>query len=833
MGVERLGVLGKASRGLGKAMAATKAATGVSTSALLTTVYNTVTEAGFEAHDVNTMLRQQLAQQKGFSSFEDAPEDVQDVIRDQAAQGAARTFQWNTAALLVPNFLQTKWLFGSKAIEPDDIIFKVRRGEMAVDAARKNKLAYLSQFGHGLASEGLWEENIQTAVQQYEARRAKGLHENDAVIGPLAGAIRNGMSFAKSVLTLGYGAPDAGSEEDEAGSAIALGGLIGGGMSLYGQYIENLQLQAVQEGARTQWQKFQQVDRASGNLLIEDVRSPYKTFGTTTIKDENGKEVTSPNFINPQTGKREHDPRKWTKVMMNGASNQQLLAEAEAAFANGDPHWEELNRQMALMSHVYRLAASGLKREDVQDLIELDTEAILKDGEQFGLTEDVDKVKADLLKYLDIFFAEKKEALKGDTTSAEGRAFSIYRHRNLYYMAAKAEALSKLEGLRDNEGLAALIEDNNNTYNFFLDNMQEARKMFDERLMPIDLLGKRFNEILTELKKEGLDTDTKRKLSEELGIISYKLEELKDAFGTTFLDYGENAEHLGQPATVVADGFRTQEASQLLRRDTDSRVQRNKMRLGKEAHIKQDVETALDNFERQGDESSLDDLLAIVDQTGSISSEHKAAVIDAIAKLDDQAAEAEALALELEPLTNPEALDRMYMDGELSDAQKAFLEPYSADSIEGIEEAAQAAATRADELWKTKKEREDKADRLANIPFADLEDLKKMDWPSLVEAHVNDRFRAVENLIASFEENQEGFLRGAETAELFNQMALVNLVFKDRKDTPDALNKKVTTKAKKLMDKLSELLAKVQENKARRIVIQEAAELQKKDSLLK
>jgi len=44
--------------------------------------------------------------------------------------------------------------------------------------------------------------------------------------------------------------------------------------------------------------------------MITDVKTPYKVFGNTTIKDEEGKDVTVPLLVNPKTGQREHDPKK-------------------------------------------------------------------------------------------------------------------------------------------------------------------------------------------------------------------------------------------------------------------------------------------------------------------------------------------------------------------------------------------------------------------------------------------------------------------------------------------------------------------------------------------
>jgi hypothetical protein len=51
---------------------------------------------------------------------------------------------------------------------------------------------YLKKMGQSAAVEGLWEENIQMSIQQYEERKALGETDLDVVTGPLVNLINNG-----------------------------------------------------------------------------------------------------------------------------------------------------------------------------------------------------------------------------------------------------------------------------------------------------------------------------------------------------------------------------------------------------------------------------------------------------------------------------------------------------------------------------------------------------------------------------------------------------------------------------------------------------------------
>lgn len=83
---------------------------GVNTQLATSTLYNTISEAGFEAAEVNAVMREEFARQLGFNSYEEAQRnpEADAIIRDKAGAAAARTFAWNSFALTVPNFLQSK-----------------------------------------------------------------------------------------------------------------------------------------------------------------------------------------------------------------------------------------------------------------------------------------------------------------------------------------------------------------------------------------------------------------------------------------------------------------------------------------------------------------------------------------------------------------------------------------------------------------------------------------------------------------------------------------------------------------------------------------------------
>lgn len=164
--IGKLGKISTALRGMEKSKRALNFAkqlekvtdfTGVDSKLAVSTLYNTVSEAGFEAAEVNAVMREEFAKQMGFASYEEAQKDPEAdaIIRDKAGASAARTFAWNSAALLAPNFFQSKWLHGSPQSHSRELQLRLRRDPNLAKATTKSTADYLGGFAKGVASEGL------------------------------------------------------------------------------------------------------------------------------------------------------------------------------------------------------------------------------------------------------------------------------------------------------------------------------------------------------------------------------------------------------------------------------------------------------------------------------------------------------------------------------------------------------------------------------------------------------------------------------------------------------------------------------------------------------
>jgi len=245
--------IGLAGKGLQAVAKSAKVAKGLARGErVLTTVLNSTVEAGFEAKHANDEIRDQLARQRGYISYDLLPPDIQQEISVLAGQAAARTFWGNMIGLMLPNYLESGWarsIMGfdkagsnvrqairKKALSPDDIV----KAKSKWKAATK-----------GLVSEGLWEENFQEAVGQFEARLAEGKIEREDYAKELVRNLsNNAWGFARAVPNLPFApfgvdfgiAAKAGTEQDAGATAIALGAIIGSGMSTVSQAMDNARL---------------------------------------------------------------------------------------------------------------------------------------------------------------------------------------------------------------------------------------------------------------------------------------------------------------------------------------------------------------------------------------------------------------------------------------------------------------------------------------------------------------------------------------------------------------------------------------------------------------
>jgi hypothetical protein len=424
----------KAAKGITDTLSKAGKSLGINQTAALTGLYNTVSEAGVEARETQKLIEQELAMAKGYGDISEASAKEQEEIKLAAAERASQTFWWNTVALTAPNIFQSKLFFKGATDGLDDIRKSVRYGGKKLEDFKTGPMEYAKKVGQSAAIEGLWEENIQMSVQQYEKRKALGETDLDAVTGPLINLINNGWAFSKSVLSLGMFGTQAHTDEDEAAGAILLGALIGGGSALATTYSEAKRKQQLAKQEIDLWDKFKNLSNAAKDLAVENNKSFLKVFGSREEvgKDDAGNEVKVdvPVYVNPTTGKSEVDPQKLATILARSNTNALNVQESMSATAVGDNVWKEYADRDALFSYVNTLARAGaVSREDFVDLIKTDPVINGKLAEEFGIKNVIRDNEALAMQYYDTMQDVKKTyARPDDLSSPEDVGFA-----NTYY----------------------------------------------------------------------------------------------------------------------------------------------------------------------------------------------------------------------------------------------------------------------------------------------------------------------------------------------------------------------------------------------------------------
>jgi hypothetical protein len=197
LGLAKKGLIGSASKGMKLAKLA------AATNLLTATAVNTASEAMFEGKEVRDAIREQKANEEYGVPFDQLNAEQKLAVNKVAAEGAAKTFALNSMALAIPNLIQMKSLMktaGKLSTSASGLTSqglnttvegassKMLKGELFGGLIKSagidvGKVPYLgatvkgfNKFGNtlagsalksaaiGVASEGLWEENVQLAI---------------------------------------------------------------------------------------------------------------------------------------------------------------------------------------------------------------------------------------------------------------------------------------------------------------------------------------------------------------------------------------------------------------------------------------------------------------------------------------------------------------------------------------------------------------------------------------------------------------------------------------------------------------------------------------------
>lgn len=135
------------------------------------TIYNTISESGFEAKDAYDNVYKDLETKLG-------PE----LAKERASQAAANVFTSNLFILTVSNAFEMKAFMGNPRDESMKLFRQIARGEVKAGEISAIKEGFKG-LGKGITIEGLYEEGSQNAIQQFQKKKAQGFENGEGFTG--------------------------------------------------------------------------------------------------------------------------------------------------------------------------------------------------------------------------------------------------------------------------------------------------------------------------------------------------------------------------------------------------------------------------------------------------------------------------------------------------------------------------------------------------------------------------------------------------------------------------------------------------------------------------
>ena len=192
--------IGKAVGGLGEALGATvETANTINkyTSYGAGTIYNTISESGFEAKDnydlVYPLVKDKISKELRTKytdettgqlviSEEQLANEIEQESRLKAGQSAANVFTSNLAILSISSAWEMKAFLGNPIDDSKRLFRQIARGEIKEGEIQAWKSA-AKGLGVGIVFEGFWEEGMQNAMQQFQTKKALGKTDKNGFTG--------------------------------------------------------------------------------------------------------------------------------------------------------------------------------------------------------------------------------------------------------------------------------------------------------------------------------------------------------------------------------------------------------------------------------------------------------------------------------------------------------------------------------------------------------------------------------------------------------------------------------------------------------------------------
>lgn len=442
------------------------------------TAYNTVSEAGFEARDSQKHVFEKL--------IADGVDEK--IARERAAIAAANTFYANAAVLLGPNFIQSKFMLGGFKKNVDGLKSLITSNAKTAKKLIKSPVkAAFKNTALGIVSEGLWEEGMQTAIQNYEMRQAEDPEIKQKNI--LASMSDYGEQWVSNLSTV------------EGQKSMILGGIIGGFMGAYSGALSTL----------------------TENKYISDFGEDWKEHITgyvnkwdKTFQDRVG-DINDPNGTPNQ--------EKTIKSIYQTIKDKDLFNEATAAALNGDEFHDKFNKRMAIARYMWNFFSDKKHFDSTEEALQFAITRLEHMAEQDGADKaEFEKFKEDAAKIKEAYDEVEKKNTRFENldSSEEGIIFNSKAKKSMLFEQMKRDVLSEMKGdlpSDQSEAIDNIIEDSQKKTNY-LSNTKTRKEAFEKYEEVQDNFASTLegaierNKILGELKK-GVDPATKEPYTEE------------------------------------------------------------------------------------------------------------------------------------------------------------------------------------------------------------------------------------------------------------------------------------------------------------------------------
>ena len=471
----------------------------------LGTLANTVGESAMEAKDTYDSIVQQLTDLK---DADGNPLYTPEEVKQKAATGALNTFGANMLLLGPSNLWETKILFGSASNPFLTTARKIFNGELQSAEVQSLKHA----MAEGIVKEGLWEEGLQTAVQQWEQRRAKGEVNNSGLYG---GYIEQWFKDWSNI---------------DGQTSMLLGAVIGLGGGAYGAYKENRENKEQFKEASSFVDNWKQQLAVAENTFVDNNKRLYKrdvqgNLILTRGEDQQRHGNTIPTY-DPV-----FDTEGMTKRVLQLQYDNEAIQQSINAIINNDEIAQSVARHDILSRKVYAYLSNPLFESSAQAI-----EAFNKDTK-----EQVDKIaanetdpneKAILYKgYTDSLLIAKQvqdkwdnitksigsqEDLLGDDIQKE---FNNKIKKSILVNEVKKMALSPFQVSETgmNEDISKMLKEADDTIKRFSDkkSRKELFNQYKEESLNVESINKDITELEAKRTKDGtLSEQEQDKLNE-------------------------------------------------------------------------------------------------------------------------------------------------------------------------------------------------------------------------------------------------------------------------------------------------------------------------------